>query len=457
MVNTDRHDPEAVADILDRALGMVQGGEAEAAYTARDAALTRFANSQVHQNVVDHDAVVRVRLVADERTGVATTNRLDDEGLREVVARAAAIRDRAARNPETAPLPDGSATSPSRLGWSDATADADPGARAAGARAVIEAGVAANLEASGAFATEATTMAVANTHGLRSSGSTTQAKLITVVMGADGASGYAQAAHADVGRIDAAAVGAEAVDRAVRSARPGDLEPAEYPVLLEPYAVAALLEYISIYSGFSALAAQEGRTFMELGRTVMGPNVRIWDDGQDPDGLPSTLDYEGVRKKRVDLVTDGVATGLVHDTRTARRAGTASTGHGLPAPNTWGPLAWNLFMAGGSDDHAALLARLDRGIWVTRFHYVGVVHAKRAILTGMTKDGTFLVENGRVVRPIRNFRFTQSVPEAFSRITGISRESRLVAPEYSGINVSAPALLIDRFGFTGVTAAEEAG
>jgi predicted Zn-dependent protease len=455
MVSPDRHDPQAAAGILDRVLGMVRGGEAEAAYTARDAALTRFANSQVHQNVVDHDATLRVRLVADGRTGVAATNRLDDEGLRAVVASAAAIRDRAARNPETPPLAEGPATGHSRLGWSDATASADPALRAAGARAAIEAAVAAGLEASGAFSTDATTMAIANTRGLRSSGSTTEAKMVTVVMGADGGSGYAQAVNGDVGRIDAAAIGAEAVDRALRSAGATDLEPGEYPVLLEPYAVATLIEYTASIS-FSALAAQESRTFMELGRPVMGPQVRIWDDGQDPAGLPSTFDYEGVRKQRVDLVTDGVATGLVHDTRTALRAGIASTGHALPAPNTWGPIPWNLFMAGGSEDRDALLARLDRGIWVTRFHYVNVVHAKRAILTGMTKDGTFLVEGGRVVRPIRNFRFTQSVPEAFSRIVGLGGEPRLVAPEYSGINVSAPALLIDRFGFTGATAAEEA-
>ena len=115
---------------------------------------------------------------------------------------------------------------------------------------------------------------------------------------------------------------------------------------------------------------------MELGRTVMEPRVRIWDDGQDEAGLPSTIDYEGVRKQRVDLVTDGVATGLVHDTATARRAGTRSTGHGLPAPNTWGPVAWNLFMAGGEEERDALVSRLDRGIWITRFHYVNVVHAQ---------------------------------------------------------------------------------
>ena len=456
MVNVDRHDPVAAAALLERVLGLVRGGEAEAVYTGRDAALTRFANSQIHQNVVEHDAVVRLRVAADGRTGVAATNRLDDAGLRAMVAEALEIRDHAARNRDAAPLADGGASEHGLVGWSPSTAAADPGLRAEGARLVINAAVEAGLEASGAFSTEATTMAVVNTRGLHSSGSTTQAKLVTVVMGTDGASGYAQAVNTDVDRIDAAGVGAEAVARAVRSVGAGDLGPGEYPVVLEPYAVATLLEYTSSVA-FSALAAQEGRTFMELGRTVMDPRVRIWDDGQDEAGLPATIDYEGVRKQRVDLVTDGVATGLVHDTATARRAGTSSTGHGLPAPNTWGPVAWNLFMDGGEEERDALVSRLDRGIWVTRFHYVNVVHAKRAILTGMTKDGTFLVEGGQVIRPIRNLRFTQSVPEAFSRIGGLTRETRLVGAEYSGINVRAPALLIDRFGFTGATASEEAG
>jgi len=456
MVTADRHDPAVAAALLDRVLELVPNGEAEAVYTARDEALTRFANSQIHQNVADRDRSVRVRLTRDGRTGVASTNRLDEAGLRAAVEQALAIRDRAARNPDTSPLAGGPSTAHVRSGWTDRTADADPALRAAAARAVIDAALAAGLEASGAFSTEALTMAVANTRGLRSSASTTAAKLLSVVMGTDGASGYAQATDPDVGRIDGAAIGAEAVDRAQRTTGAEDLAPGEYQVLLEPYAVAALIEYIS-FIGFSALAAQEGRSFMELGRTVMGSNVRIWDDGQDPGGLPSIIDFEGVRKQRVDLVTDGVATGHVHDTATAHRAGTASTGHGLPAPNPWGPVAWNLFMAGGRASHDELLAGIDRGIWVTRFHYVNVVHAKRAILTGMTKDGTFLVEKGRIVRPIRNLRFTQSVPEAFSRIRGLSDETRLVGADYSGIAVRAPALLIDGFGFTGATAAEGPG
>jgi predicted Zn-dependent protease len=235
-----------------------------------------------------------------------------------------------------------------------------------------------------------------------------------------------------------------------------DLEPGSYPVVLEPYAVGTVLEYLSL-AGLSALAVEEGRSFMELGSQVMGSNVRIWDDGLDPSGIPSAIDFEGVAKQRVDLVRDGVAVGVVHDSATARRAGIASTGHGLPAPNTWGPLAWNLFMAGGqASSTESLTEGIERGIWVTRFHYVNIVHPRKAVLTGMTKDGTFLIENGRIGRPIRNLRFTQSIPEAFSRIEAATAETRLTMAEYTGIATRIPALRVGSFTFTGATADESA-
>jgi predicted Zn-dependent protease len=448
------HDRAAVGEMLQRALSLVDQGEAEALYTGRHLALTRFANSRIHQNVSERDSVLRVRLVHEGRTGVASTNRLDRDGLREVIERAEAIRRHAAPNPEQAVLPNRDGEVNELAGYVAATAGADPELRAAGAQAVVSAGEPHGLEVSGAFSTETTTVAVANSLGLSDLHTTTQAKLVTVMMGERGASGYAQATGSDVHAIDAGSVGEEAADKALRSAGAGDLEPGEYTVLLEEYAVATLLEYLS-FDGFSALALQEGRSFMELGSKVMGGNVSIWDDGQDPVGLPAAIDFEGVPKQRVDLITDGVATAVVHDTATARRAGTQSTGHALPRPNNFGPLAWNLFMAPGSTSRETMLAGMDRGILVTRFHYVNVVHPKKAILTGMTKDGTFLVEHGRISRPLRNFRFTQSIPEAFSRISAITSDTRLVAAEYSGINARVPALRIDGFNFTGVTGHED--
>ncbi|HET7581377.1 MAG TPA: TldD/PmbA family protein [Candidatus Limnocylindria bacterium] len=440
-------------EVVDLALRMVRG-EAEALYLARDAALTRFAGSRIHQNVSEHDATLRLRVVDGGRTGVASTNRLDDQGLAEVVARAQEICRRSAPNSEMPPLaPAEAGCGESDLGYVAATAEAEPDRRAEGARAVIAAAQAADLVASGAFSTEASTIAIANSNGLRSQHTSTQAKLLTVMTGQDRASGYAQAIGSDIGAIDASAVGEEAADKAVRSVGATDLEPGEYDVILEEYAVQTILEYLS-FAGFSALAVEEGRSFMELGKQVMGSNVCLWDDGNDPTGLPSATDFEGVAKHRVDLVTDGVATGLVHDSATARRAGVPSTGHALPQPNTFGPLSWNLFMAPGSSSKDAMLSSIDRGLWVTRFHYVNIVHPRKGVLTGMTKDGTFLIEHGRIVRPVRNLRFTEEIPAAFSRIEAIGSETKLVGAEYSGINARVPALRIGRFAFTGATAAE---
>jgi PmbA protein len=443
----------APEEVVDLALRMVRT-DAEALYLARDAALTRFAGSRIHQNVAEHDATLRLRVVDGGRTGVASTNRLDEQGIAEVVARAQEICRRSAPNPDLPPLAAADAgCAESDLGYVAATAEAQPDRRAEGARAVIAAAHPGNLIASGAFSTEASTIAIANTNGLRSRHATTQAKLLAVMTGEDRASGYAQATSTDIGAIDAAAVGEEAADKAVRSVGATDIEPGEYDVILEEYAVQTILEYLS-YAGFSALAVEEGRSFMELGKQVMGDNVRIWDDGNDATGLPSATDFEGVAKHRVDLVTDGVATGLVHDSATARKADIASTGHALPAPNTFGPLAWNLFMAPGSSSKDAMLSSIDRGLWVTRFHYVNIVHPRKAVLTGMTKDGTFLIEHGRIVRPVRNLRFTEEIPAAFSRIQAIGAETKMVGAEYSGINARVPALRIGRFAFTGATAAE---
>jgi PmbA protein len=188
----------------------------------------------------------------------------------------------------------------------------------------------------------------------------------------------------------------------------------------------------------------------------MGDNVSIWDDGTDPSGLPAAIDFEGVAKRRVDLIQDGVARAVVHDAATGARAGTGSTGHGLPAPNLIGPMALNLFMAPGTTPREQLIAGIKRGVWVTRFHYINPVHPKKAILTGMTKDGTFLIEDGKLSRPLLNFRFTQSIPEAFSDVRAASSTSRLLPGEFFG-GYRVPALHLGSFNFTGVTAAEGGG
>jgi predicted Zn-dependent protease len=352
------------------------------------------------------------------------------------------------------PEPDGRSHDP-ELGYIAATAEAGAELRAEGARAVIASGSAAGLETAGSFSTSTMTVAVANSNGVRAEHRSTRAALLTVMMdgfASGAASGYAQAGSPDVGEIDAEGLGAEAAAKGARMRGATELEAGEYEVVLEEYAVAGLMEYLS-FIGFSGLAHEEGRSFMELGNRVMGDSVSIWDDGADPSGMPSPIDFEGVVRKRVDLIESGVAHAVVHDAATGSRAGTGSTGHGLPAPNLYGPMALNLFMAPGDTPRDELLAPISRGVWVTRFHYINPVHPKKAILTGMTKDGTFLIEDGRLTRPILNFRFTQSVPEAFSDVRAASRETKLLPGEFLGAS-RVPALHLGSFNFTGVTAAE---
>ena len=302
------------------------------------------------------------------------------------------------------------------------------------------------------------TIAVANSKGIRASHRSTRASLLTVMMdgfASGAASGYAHAGAADIGEIDAEAIGAEAAEKGDRMRGAEALEAGEYEVILEEYAVAGLMEYLS-YIGFSGLALEEGRSFMEIGKRVMGENVSIWDDGADPSGMPGPIDFEGVVRKRVDLIRDGVANAVVHDAATGARAGSGSTGHGLPAPNLIGPMALNTFMAPGTTPRDELIGGIKRGLWVTRFHYINPVHPKKAILTGMTKDGTFLIEDGRLTRPVLNFRFTQSIPEAFSDVRAASRETKLLPGEFFGAS-RVPALHLGSFNFTGATVSEGAG
>ena len=236
------------------------------------------------------------------------------------------------------------------------------------------------------------------------------------------------------------------IDKAQRNQNAQPVEPGVYEVVLEEYAVAEMLEFMS-FMGFSALAAQEERSFMRLGEKITGDQVSIWDDGLDRTGLPASFDFEGVPKQRVDLITGGVASGLVYDMQTAQRAGRESTGHGLPAPNTEGPFAVNLFMQPGTAAKAELASDIKRGIWVTRFWYVRIVHPKASIITGMTREGTFLIENGRITRPVKDLRFTQSVLEALQGTLALSRSTKLEIGEFIGAS-RVPAVRLKAFTFT---------
>jgi PmbA protein len=424
--------------------------EAEALVTAADARLTRFANSEIHQNVAETNADCNLRFVIGKRVGVASSGRVDDEGLRRLVESAGAIARNVAELTDWAGLPEpGDAPNvPFSVMFAPATEASDPEQRAEGVRAAISAADAAGVIAYGSFATNVERMAVANSRGIRSSQERTWSQFITVSMGPDGGTGYAEAAAVDVTKIDAAALGREAAAKARATGAAQAIEPGDYPVVLEEYAVVDILDMLG-YLGFSALAVQEDRSFVEIGKRIGSPLVTITDDGMDPAGLPMAIDYEGVTKQRVPLVESGVCAALVYDSQTAARAGVRSTGHGLPAPNPYGPFPLNMVMDGGSASREELIGGLDRGLLVTRFHYTNPVHPKLAIVTGMTRDGTFLVEGGKIVGPVRNMRFTQSYLEAIGGVSAVGRERKTLKGFLGGCVV--PALRIDAFTFSGAT------
>jgi predicted Zn-dependent protease len=208
------------------------------------------------------------------------------------------------------------------------------------------------------------------------------------------------------------------------------------------------------WTGFSAVALQEGRSFMagKIGQPIVDPRVSIWDDGLSPDGVPLPFDFEGVPKQRVDLVQNGVARGVVYDSYTAgKEEGKASTGHALPAPNTFGPMPLNLFFGRGDATLDEMIRSTERGIYVTRFHYTRPVDPMRVVITGMTRDGTFLIENGEIAYPVKNLRFTQSYLEALNHLDSIGRDTRLLTGMGGIACDRMPALKAHQFRFTGAT------
>ena len=449
-------DPESALRIAEEVVRLAkQAGvtEAEALVVSGESALTRFANSEVHQNVASSEASVNLRVARGRRVAVASSGRTDAEGLRALVERAAAIAAYVEELEDWAGLPEPGATNaePVEAAWSDGTGGATPELRADGARAVIAAADAEGVMAFGSFSTDAEAFAVANSKGVRAAERRTTSQLLTVAMGPDNGTGYAEDCSVDATAIDGAALGREAAERARASASPVDIDPGDYPVVLNHYAVVDLLDMLG-YLGFSALAVAEDRSFWEAGKQVASPLVTITDDGRDPAGLPMGFDAEGVAKQRLSLLDRGICRDLAFDAQTASRAGHHSTGHGLPAPNPYGPFPTNMAMAPGEATTDELIGGLERGLLVTRFHYTNPVYPKRVVITGMTRDGTFLVEGGRIVGPVRNLRFTMSYLDALGGVEAISRDRRCLRGLLGGSVV--PAVRLSSFSFTGATRAE---
>jgi PmbA protein len=440
---------ERLLEVAEAAIAAERADDAEALVIRHAGGLTRFAASRIHQSTWREDLSVRLRLVVDgNRVGTATVHDPDPPAVRAAARRAAQVARTMPPDPGYPGMP-GPADYPDAARWDEATAAASPADRAglvAGAVRRLPAGV----TAAGACETVELEVAVANLRGVRALGATTAAGF-SILADAGSGTGWAEGAGPSLATVDVAALGERAARKAVDAREPRELSPGTYPVVLEPAAVATMVQFLG-WLGFGAKAYDEGRSFLvgRLGQRVCSPLVTIVDDALAADTVGVGFDFEGVPKRRVTLIDEGVAASLVYDFRTARQHGVEPTGHGLPAPSTEGAYPMHLAMLPGGTPRAELVAGMERGLLVTRFHYTNLVNLMETTITGMTRDGTFWVEDGRVRGAVRNLRFTQSILGALSAVRAVGADTELASEDGYGA-ARAPALAIDRFTFSSAT------
>jgi PmbA protein len=358
--------------------------------------------------------------------GCAVTNRTDDEGLREAGRRAAEAADSAKPDPDYPGLQEPTEVTEVE-GYDEATAALTPQDQAGLAAAAIEAAPTYGLY--GYFTSGVTQLAVSSSTGHAASQTMTDASVLAIAA-SDDESGYAEATSWKVSELDPGKVAQEAAAKAARTKGAVELEAGTHAAVLEPYAFSELLWYFG-FSSLNALACLEGRSYFSgrIGEQVFHETFNMVDDGLAVGSLPKAFDFEGVPKQRVEIVENGVATDVVWDRRTAQRAGgdRTSTGHALSAPaQGFGPLPLNLSVSGGPHSRDELVERVGDGIYVTRLHYLGVVDPREGIITGMTRDGTFKIEGGKLTTPLVNLRFTTSFPKLAESLIGLGNDVELV-------------------------------
>jgi PmbA protein len=428
--------------------------QTEAILLTEDSSLTRFANSAIHQHVAERNQTLILRVVLGRKIAVVTTNIFLPSSVKRSLRKAISLAKVQQPNDEFISLP-GPKPIPEIETFSENISRLTPIRKAKMIKGILTSVRGRELKASGAFSNGEVELAVVNSLGVEAYQKFSDLFLHLIVEN-EKSSGYASFVARDPDQLDVDSLTQEAI-RKTSWEEPIQIEPGEYEVILEPYAVSELLSFLG-YLGFHALAVQEGRSFFSnrFGEKMVNEKVTIYDDGLDPEGLKVPFDFEGIPKKRVAFFDRGVAKEVTYDSFTAGREGKNSTGHALIAPNTAGPIPINLFMKEGESSLEEMIKSVRKGIYVTRFHYTNVVEPMKAVITGMTRDGTFLIKEGEIKRPIKNLRFTESILRALSQVTAISKNRRICSEGtvYSRRFITGtvvPAVKIDGFNFSGVS------
>jgi len=440
-------DAQAIADrVVELVRSKAPDAETEVTVRGGTDALTRFANSFIHQNVAEALSHVSVRVAVDGRTAATSLDGpTDDETLGRVID---GVLEAARVRPEDPDWPGlaSPAEAPAVDHWDEATAAASPDERARRVRDFVDA--AGGLETAGACSTAAEVVAFSNSAGQRLSGRATLADLDGIAR-TPSSDGSARMTSVRMDPIEGRVLGERAGAKARGAADPTDLEPGRYEVILEPSCVANLLQFLLLY-GFNGRAVEEGRSFVRLGERQLDESIDLRDDVTDPDQVGVPFDVEGTLRRRVEVVRRGVSTAILHTRRTAARAGAESTGHALEGAEQWGALPTNSVLATGDRAPEELLRSVERGLLVTDLWYTRVLDPRTLVVTGLTRNGVWLVEGGRIVRPVKNLRFTQSYLEAVGpgAVRGIGSDASLIPGGFEG-SYLVPSLHLASWNFTG--------
>jgi len=446
-----REECRRIFDVARRAARSGGAEDIELLLDAHATALTRFANNSIHQNVAERDRMVSVRVLIGRRTARATTNLVDDGSIQRAVEDAIALARVAEPSDELLPLP-----SPAEAGeipehpsrFDAATAETTPERRALAVKEAIAIVESAGATAAGIFETGAATEALINSRGLFRFHEETSARFSITATAAD-SSGWAKASAISAAAINAAALARSAGEKARLSASPREAAPGRYTAVLEPAAVLDLVG--QIFGDFSATAIHDQRSFL-TGRPegpLFGPNITIDDDVRHPLQAGAPWDGEGMARRSLRLVEGGTVREIPYARGSAKRSGVAPTGHGFPLPNETGEMPVNVVIAGGESTLERLIAAVDHGVLVTRLWYIREVDPFEKIMTGMTRDGTFLIDGGKPVCGLRNFRFNQSVVEMLRNAIAMSPAVRASGEE--AMDMVVPAMTVEGFNFTEVT------
>jgi predicted Zn-dependent protease len=437
-------------DIVDTVLRLAKSigvAETEVHVDETISALTRFANNGIHQNVAEHTVNVSVRTQVDRRTARATTNRTDDDSLRAAIEASLSLAHSQPKNPNLLPMP-GKQSYRAVNRFVKQTATLTPEDRARAVRRACDLAIKKGQTAAGIFSSAQTQAAMGNSCGLFAAYRDTHA-VFSITLQEGSAASWAKENAANVADIDPQRLAERASEKAHRATDARELAPGRYTVILEPAAVLDLVGFL--FYDFAATAVRDKRScFNErIGKQVFGKNISIVDDVYHPLQLGAPYDGEGIPRQRVLLADRGVPKNLVYSRASAKVAKKKPTGHGFMLPNEYGEAPMNLVFSGGESSLEEMITSTERGLLVTRLWYIREVDPYQKIMTGMTRDGLFLVEKGRVTSAARNFRFNQSILEMLRNVEMLGPAVRATGEE--AFEMVVPAMKIRDFHFSEVT------